>query len=41
MNPNDAGWHAPTGVAAGPDGSLFITDSQKGKIWRVIYKGSK
>jgi glucose/arabinose dehydrogenase len=27
------------GVAEGPDGSLYITDSQKGKIWRVIYKG--
>ena len=29
------------GVAQGPDGSLFISDSQKGKIWRVIYKGTK
>jgi glucose/arabinose dehydrogenase len=25
------------GVAQGPDGSLYITDSQKGKIWRVFY----
>jgi glucose/arabinose dehydrogenase len=40
MNPNDAAARAD-GVAEGPDGSLFITDSQKGKIWRVIYKGSK
>lgn len=28
----------PDGVAQAPDGSLYITDSQKGKIWRVIYK---
>jgi glucose/arabinose dehydrogenase len=29
----------PDGVAQAPDGSLYITDSQKGKIWRVFYKG--
>jgi glucose/arabinose dehydrogenase len=21
-----------------PDGSLYITDSEKGKVWRVFYK---
>ena len=26
------------GVAQAPDGSLYIADSQKGKIWRVFYK---
>lgn len=31
----------PDGVAQAPDGSLYITDSQKGKIWRVIYTGRK
>jgi len=36
-NPNDAIARAD-GVAQGPDGSLFISDSQKGKIWRVMYK---
>jgi glucose/arabinose dehydrogenase len=40
MNPNDAAAR-PDGVAEGPDGSLYITDSQKGKIWRVMYKGGK
>ncbi len=40
MNPNDAAAR-PDGVAEGPDGSLFITDSQKGKVWRVMYKGGK
>jgi len=28
----------PDGVAEAPDGSLYIADSQKGKIWRVMYK---
>jgi glucose/arabinose dehydrogenase len=26
----------PMGLAEGPDGSLYIVDSVKGKIWRVI-----
>lgn len=26
----------PTGLAQGPDGSLYISDDQYGKIWRVI-----
>ena len=29
------------GVAQAQDGSLYISDSQKGKIWRVIYRGGK
>lgn len=29
----------PTGVAEGPDGSLYISDSVKGKIWRIVYVG--
>ena len=33
--------YRPDGVAQGPDGSLYIGDSQKGRIWRVIYNGSK
>jgi len=23
------------GIAQGPDGSLYIADSQKGRLWRV------
>lgn len=36
-NPNQA-VARPDGVAEAPDGSLYIADSQKGKIWRVLYK---
>ncbi len=35
--PNDAKAR-PMGLAQGPDGSLFITDSVKGKVWRVIHQ---
>ena len=27
----------PTGLAVGPDGSLFIADGQRGKVWRIVY----
>ena len=33
--------YRPDGVAQGPDGSLYIGDSQKGRVWRVIYQGTK
>jgi hypothetical protein len=33
--------HRPMGLSVGPDGSLYISDSQKGTIWRVMYKGNK
>lgn len=31
----------PMGIAMGPDGSLYFSESEKGKIWRVMYKGKK
>ena len=37
MAPNDAAARAD-GVAQGSDGSLYISDSQKGRIWRVLYQ---
>jgi len=40
MRPNDAVARAD-GVAQAPDGSLYISDSEKGKIWRVIYRGAQ
>ncbi len=35
-NPNDA-VHRPIGLAEGPDGSLYVADSRKGRIWRIVY----
>ena len=29
----------PNGTYMGPDGTLYITESVKGKIWRVVYRG--
>lgn len=29
--------HRPTGLAQGPDGSLYITDDRSGRIWRVLH----
>jgi glucose/arabinose dehydrogenase len=40
MNPDNA-FARPNGVAEGPDGSLYIAESQKGKVWRVFYRGAK
>jgi glucose/arabinose dehydrogenase len=39
-NPNEA-TARPDGVAQGPDGSLYIGESNKGKIWRVMYRGGR
>ena len=32
--------HRPSGLAVGPDGALYISDDQRGRIWRVTYRGS-
>ena len=37
-SPGDA-VHRPTGLAEGPDGSLYITDDAGGRIWKVMYEG--
>jgi glucose/arabinose dehydrogenase len=38
--PSDAE-HRPTGIAMAPDGTVIISDSVTGKIWRVFYKEEK
>lgn len=37
---NDAKFR-PMGIAEGPDGSIYISETQKGKIWRIMYKGDR
>jgi len=29
----------PCGLAQGPDGSLYVSDSKKGRIWRIMHYG--
>lgn len=31
--------HRPTGLAVGPQGDLYISDDERGRIWRVTYRG--
>ena len=31
----------PVGLAEGPEGALFISDSKKGRIWKVTFQGDK
>jgi mono/diheme cytochrome c family protein len=31
--------HRPSGLAVGADGVLYISDDQRGRIWRVTYRG--
>ena len=38
VNTGDARFR-PAGIAVGPDGSIYITDTEKGRVWRVIYTG--
>jgi glucose/arabinose dehydrogenase len=33
--------HRPSGVAVGGDGSLYISDDQNGRIWRVTFTGDR
>lgn len=38
VNVNDA-LRRPMGLSVGPDGEMYIADSVKGTIWKIVYKG--
>lgn len=40
VNTSDAKYR-PGGLATGPDGSLYITEDNEGKIWRITFTGDK
>jgi len=31
--------HRPSGLAVGPDGSLYVADDVKGRIYKIVYRG--
>jgi glucose/arabinose dehydrogenase len=37
-NPPADAEHRPMGLAEGPDGSLYISDDDGGRIWRVVFQ---
>lgn len=40
INPDKAR-HRPVGLAAAPDGSLFVSDDDGGRIYRIVYTGTR
>lgn len=40
VNTSDAK-HRPSGLAVGPDGSLYVTEDLEGRIWKITYTGDK
>lgn len=37
----DGAAHRPSGLAVAPDGSLYVSDDIRGRIYRIVYKGGE
>jgi len=33
--------YRPMGLAMGPDGSLYVSDTEKGRVWKIAFTGDK
>lgn len=33
--------HRPSGLAVGPDGSLYVSDDVRGRIYKIVYEGGR
>jgi glucose/arabinose dehydrogenase/mono/diheme cytochrome c family protein len=40
MKSPDQAAHRPSGLAVGPDGSLYVSDDIRGRIYKIVYEGS-
>ncbi len=40
VNVSDAA-HRPSGLAVGPDGSLYVTEDRRGRIWKITFTGAR
>lgn len=40
LTPNAARYR-PTGIAVGPDGSLYVSEDREGRVWKIEYTGDR
>jgi glucose/arabinose dehydrogenase len=33
--------HRPAGLAQAPDGSVYVTDDARGRVWKIVYTGAR